>query len=223
MASDVTVLIAEAELLKALRSDMHIEGRTLAFSSFNLASALESIRTHAPHTVAIESRFARSLPGQAFIGRLEKLVPAGTEIKLVSRAGGHWTMAPLHESPAVAGQPPAGATQVSVNTRRAPRFAVAGPIAAVVDGETTTLVNMSVLGAQVVSKPALRPNQKIKVALPDVDDAVLRFAAHVAWSRFEKPQQEAQYRAGLEFDDATAQALDEYCQRHCSKSPLPLR
>ena len=224
MKSDVTIVIAEGALLASLRAGMHVEGRALFFSSVNLAAALESIRAHAPHTVGIESRFAGSPAGQAFIGRIETLIAPGAQIRLLSRAGIHWTAAPLRAQPAAASQPPAGATAAApLNTRRAPRFAVAGPLSAVVDGTATTLVNMSVLGAQVVSGPALRPNQKIKVSLPDVDNAVLRFAAHVAWSSFEKPKLEAQYRAGLEFDGAAAQALEEYCRRHCSTTPLPNR
>ena len=33
----------------------------------------------------------------------------------------------------------------------------------------------------------------------------------------------SRYRVGLEFDDAAAQALEVYCQRHCAPTPLPIR
>jgi hypothetical protein len=112
-----------------------------------------------------------------------------------------------------------------LNTRRAPRFPVFTPAEAVIDGTPTNLVDISVLGAQVVSDPVLRPKQKIKIALPDVEETILRFTAHVAWSVFEKPRPEKapHYRAGMEFNDATALALEAYCQRHCSNSPTPIR
>jgi len=227
MPSDVTVVIAEPEMLATLRTDMHIEGRALFFSSSTLAAAFESVRTHAPRIVALEAKFAASGAGRAFVSRIDRVIPAGTtEVRAITRADGHWHMTRPGEQPPAAArpEPPAGASEVpSLNTRRAPRFAVTGPVDAVIDGKAVTLINMSVLGAQVVSGPALRPKQKIKVALPDVDNDQLRFAAHVAWSNFEKPSHDAHYRAGLEFDDAAAQALETYCQRHCASTPLPIR
>jgi hypothetical protein len=94
----------------------------------------------------------------------------------------------------------------------------------VIDGVTTNLVDISVLGAQVLSEPVLRPKQRVKVTIVE-DEAVLRFAAHVAWSVYEKPRAAPtpHYRAGMEFDEATEQALREFCRRHCSDSPLPYR
>jgi hypothetical protein len=226
MPSDVTVIIAEPEMLNTLRADMHIDGRALFFSNSSLAQAFEAVRTHAPRFVALEAKFAASGAARAFVPRIDRVIPAGTtEIRVIARVDGVWRLTTPGEEQRVAAvkEPPAGASQVSLNTRRAPRFAVTGPIDAVIDGKAVKLVNVSVLGAQVVSGPALRPKQKIKVALPDVDNDQLRFAAHVAWASFERPSQDAQYRVGLEFDDAAAQALETYCQRHCASTPLPIR
>ena len=225
MSTDVTVVIAEPEMLGPLRADMQIDGRALYFSASSLAQAFEAVRAHAPRFVALESKFAATGAGRAFVSRIERVIPAGTtEIRVIARVDGHWRLTkPGEERVATAKEPPAGASQVSLNTRRAPRFAVQGPVNAVIDGKAVTLINMAVLGAQVVSGPALRPKQRIKVALPDVDNDPLRFSAHVAWSNFEKPSADAQYRVGLEFDDAAAQALEVYCQRHCAPTPLPIR
>jgi len=76
-----------------------------------------------------------------------------------------------------------------------------------------------------VSDPMLRPQQKIRVALPDAEETILRFTAHVAWSLLEQPRpgKAPHFRVGMEFNDATAEALEEYCQRHCSNSPTPIR
>jgi hypothetical protein len=224
MSSDVTVIIAEPEMLGTLRADLHVEGRALFFSSSTLGSAFESVRTHAPRIVALEAKFAASGGGRAFMSRVERVIPAGTtEIRIIARVDGCWRLTqPGEQPPAWAKpEPPAGATEVSVDLRRAPRFAVTGPIDALIDGRAVTLINMSMHGAQVVSGPKLLPKQKIKVGLPDVDNDQLRFAAHVAWSNFEMPSHEAHYRVGLEFDDAAALALEAYCQRHCAGQPLP--
>ena len=67
-----------------------------------------------------------------------------------------------------------------VSTRRAPRFLVRDPLNAVIESGSATLIDISVLGAQIVSGPALRPRQKIQIALPDTSD-LLHVTAHVAF------------------------------------------
>src|SRR5262249_55369201 len=108
-----------------------------------------------------------------------------------------------------------------VSTRRVPRFAVTDALDVTVESGCAHLVDISVLGAQLVSLPVLRPGQKIKVALPDTDDT-LDLVAQVAWSLFERPQLQAEphYRVGLEFTNAAKQALEGYRQRHCAAQPL---
>jgi hypothetical protein len=54
-----------------------------------------------------------------------------------------------------------------LNTRRAPRFVVLDPVQASVNTSDASLIDLSVLGAQVLSAPILKPNQTIKIALPD--------------------------------------------------------
>jgi hypothetical protein len=112
-----------------------------------------------------------------------------------------------------------------VYTRRAPRFLVRDQLEVIVESGHASLVDMSVLGAQIVSLPVLRPKQKIKVDLTDVDEKTLSVVAHVAWSMFEKPPQQADphYRVGLEFSGAAQQALEQYRQRHCAAQPIPKR
>lgn len=83
-------------------------------------------------------------------------------------------------------------------------------------------MNMSVMGAQVTSEPSLSPRQRLKIVLPDEEESFLRVAAQVAWSSFESSPSALQpfYRAGMEFTDASAAALEEYCKRHCADEPL---
>jgi hypothetical protein len=93
---------------------------------------------------------------------------------------------------------------------------------AAVEGGQATLVNISVLGAQLVSVPVLRPGQTVKIALPDAND-LLRLTANVAWSTFQQTAQgTAVYRAGVAFTDAAKETLDDYCRRYGSENPLPM-
>jgi hypothetical protein len=92
---------------------------------------------------------------------------------------------------------------------------------AAVDGGHASLINISVLGAQVISHPVLRPGQTVKIALPDTAET-LRLTANVAWSIFEQTNQGAAvYRAGMSFTDATQNMLEQYCRSHGGGTPLP--
>jgi len=227
MASDIAIVIADAVRLRAIRQESPLSGRVLYFSDSNLISALESIRAHKPRIIAVESTFAQTGEGRAFVDRLRPSSIPGCELHLISMMHGQWTMT-LATSASVAATPVADASVTvaspvaAVNTRRVPRFAVVDVRAAVVDGKQTNLVDMSVLGAQVVSQPALKPNQRLKISLPDEGDEILELTGCVAWAMFERPDfaTPPRYRAGMEFTDAAAQMLEKYCRRHCSGKPL---
>jgi hypothetical protein len=238
MLSDISIVVVDATRLSAIRDGMHLPGRVLHFTPGNLSGALDSIRTYRPKLVAVDALWAQTLSGAAFIERVEQLRIVEVEIRLVARLEGRWVTTPLRVSSGagatvlVAAAPPsivvapdpaiAAAQAAAASTRRVPRFLVRDPLHAVVESGAASLVDISVLGAQVVSKPVLRPNQKIKIALPDTGD-MLHVMALVAWSRFEKPHVDAQYRAGLEFTGAAQQALEDYRLRHCANEPIPYR
>jgi hypothetical protein len=67
-------------------------------------------------------------------------------------------------------------------------------------------VDISVIGAQVVSVTILRPNQRVRMSLPDASRPI-RISAGVAWASFEMPREGPRYRAGIEFFDAEADAV----------------
>jgi hypothetical protein len=86
----------------------------------------------------------------------------------------------------------------------------------VIDGNTAAVIDLSTIGAQVVSPTILKPNQRVRVSLGD-DNGSVRFNAAVAWASFEIPPKSGpRYRAGLEFVDAEASAVDAICARHKS-------
>jgi predicted SAM-dependent methyltransferase len=81
-----------------------------------------------------------------------------------------------------------------------------------VDGNPASVVDLSVVGVQVLSATILRPNQKVRISIPN-EEFVMRFRGAIAWAKFElpKPNDPPRYRAGVDFADADAAALDEYC------------
>lgn len=249
MPSDVSIIIADSSCLDAIRVSAPLPGRVMPFASTALASALSSIQAYRPRIVAIDAIFAETPSGAAFIDQIEPLTRGGITIQLLVEENEKWSAVargsarakiqsprvavtapqPRIEKPspqAVAAVSNTAATAQSeiVSTRRAPRFLVRNPINVMVESGHASLVDMSVLGAQIVSMPALRPKQKIKVDLTD-ENKTLSVIAHVAWSMFEKPptQTEPHYRVGLEFTGAAQQALEKYRQRHCTAQPIPIR
>jgi hypothetical protein len=190
----------------------------------------------------VDALFARTPPGVAFVERVEQLAIPQSDLRLVVQLDGRWVTAPRSSVPdsvsasrpvavmsrpavvAASAAPMIAAPAVALNTRRAPRFLVRDAVNAVVENGSANLVDISVLGAQIVSGPVLRPRQKIKIALPDTGD-MLQVMAQVAWSTFEKPVlvMAAHYRAGIEFTDAAQQALEDYRRRHCADQPIPYR
>jgi hypothetical protein len=112
--------------------------------------------------------------------------------------------------------PPSAPALDQRGTRRAPRFKMAANVTAQVEGRTAMLIDLSTVGAQVVSQGGLKPNQRIAVALPDNTGSV-RFEATVVWTSFEiPPNGGARYRAGLDFGEAPtgADAIAGFCERH---------
>ena len=237
--SGVTVVVADAFRLRAIRSAPPFTGRVLYFSDASLGSAFESIRSHQPLVIALESHFAYTSQGRAFLDRLRSLPLAASAVQILSRADTQWSTRlsiPVHPAATVTPIAPvalvtgvdsapalAAALADGINTRRVPRFPLLDPLAMRVDGLKTSLVDMSIMGAQVLSAPVLRPNQRLTITLPDVGNSFLSVSAFVAWSTFETPRNAPQprpyYRAGMEFTDAAVQTLEAFCKRHCSDEP----
>ena len=240
MPSDFTIVVAEPARMPAIRAGLQVPGRAMHITSGNLSSAMDSIKNFQPKLVAVDASFAQTLTGAAFIERVEKLAIADGEIRLIARIEGSWvttsrgpsTGVAMPSAPAVVAAPSMAAASApvtaaciaAVSTRRAPRFLVRNPLDVVVENGSASLIDISILGAQVVSGPVLRPNQKIKIALPDTRD-LLHVMAHVAWSTFEKPNivSDPHYRAGIEFTGAAREALEDYRLRHCAEEPIPYR
>jgi hypothetical protein len=227
VTSSCTVIIAASDLLATLKERTDdVNGEVLAFSDSDALRALEVITKRRPRVVALERLFAATPRGAALINRI-KADPSlvESEIRVVSHDRDDARVArrkPMEGAPARApGSMASSAGAVTTappldqrGTRRAPRFTIAAQVDIVVDGNTATLVDLSRLGAQVVTDSSLNPNQRVRLLMSD-QVGVVRFNASVAWAKFEiSPGKGPQYRAGLDFVDADGQAVDGFCGRH---------
>jgi hypothetical protein len=137
--------------------------------------ALEHITSDRPQVVALERAFASSRPGLALMNRIKG------DSALVN-------------------------TEIRiVYTRRAPRVRVDIDLQLIIDGNPARVVDLSLVGAQVISAVSLRPNQRVRISLQGEPGA--RFNAAVAWAAFELPAEGPRYRAGVNFQDANAAVI----------------
>jgi hypothetical protein len=248
--ADVSIVVADMARMAAIRDGLVLPGRVMHFASSSLASAVESIRAYRAKVVAVDALFLQTSSGTAFLARLDTMGLPANAIRLIVENDGKW-IATSRQEPAgmvvvdrKSGAPPqqgaiASPKQPTVqslssvlaapsflaasNTRRAPRFLVRNPIEALVESGRANVIDMSVLGAQIVSLPVLRPNQRIKLGLLDSDN-VVSLTGQVAWSLFEQtPMREVHYRVGIEFTDAAKYTLEDYRRRYCAEQPIPPR
>jgi hypothetical protein len=204
-----TVIIAAADLLAPLKERAAgLNGEVLAFTDVDALSALQAITKRRPAIVALERQFAVTPRGSALINRI-KIDPGlrQSEIRVLSHDSDYMRIVPRPGGPG-------GPALDQRGTRRAPRFKMAERVTAVVEGRTAKLVDLSAIGAQIVSPGVLKPSQTVSMTLRD-DLEDLRFTAAVAWTSFEIPPNGGpRYRAGVEFADADGGAVEAFCHRH---------
>lgn len=216
-----TVVIGDQRHLEALRERAGSDAQVLTFNETEAVGALEAIMLYRPQIVRLERLFAATSRGAALINRI-KLDPALSfaEIHVISPDGEYSRITSRRATPRAAApaRAPVAVAEAAPQldwrgTRRAPRFRMVPGTEAQVDGTAAMLVDLSALGAQVVGQAPLKPSQRVRITLAD-HSGVVRVSAAVAWASFEIPKGVTRYRAGIEFKDAKAPAVDAFTERH---------
>jgi hypothetical protein len=225
MSEACTVVIGALNHLDALsqRARSNGGGEVLTFSDADALRALEAISKRKPGVVTLERLFAATPRGAALISRIKADSSlASVEIHITSHDGGYSRVSPRRAprtpaaaAPAAAPQPPEPPLDWR-GTRRAPRFRMKDNTELQVDGLLAKVIDLSAIGAQIVSKSALKPQQRLRITLAD-DLGVVRFNAAVAWAAFEIPKGTTRYRAGVEFKGAEPTEVEAFARRHKSK------
>ncbi len=232
------LVIAAQNLMSALRERIETEGEFLEFSDTEPIQALQAIIEHRPGLIVLERLFAATPRGAALINRIKSDPQLGAcEVRVMSHTGDYTrqVVKPAtveaasgggHGSGSAAGSGSQSGGSVATEdaprpldwhgTRRAPRHRVREGVEIQLDGNPATVVDLSIVGAQVISATVLRPNQKVRISLPH-EEFVMRFRGSIAWAKFELPTPPArapQYRAGVEFTDSDPAALEGFCERN---------
>lgn len=228
MADPCTVVIGAPELLDSLLRHVGAPGEVLCFTDHQALQALDTIAKRRPPVVALERLFAATSRGAALINRI-KTDPslAHVEIRVMAHDGSHSRVSPrrahaAHDpAPAAVHMEVAAATPAApaphgldfTGTRRVPRARIKDGVEVQIDGGLARLIDLSTMGAQIVSAIPLKPTQKLRLILAD-DLGVVRVNASVAWASIELPKGVVRYRGGLEFKEPETKAIDAFCKRH---------
>ena len=236
------VVIAASNLMPSLRERLADDGELVVFPDTEPIQALQAILEHRPSLIVLERLFAATPRGAALINRIKNDPQLGhAEVRVMSHSGDYRRVVskpsgsppPQPDAPAAESASPSGtavdetpaAAAVAAEppprpldwhgTRRALRHRIRQGVEIQLDGNPAQVVDLSQVGAQVISLTILRPNQKVRVSVPN-DDFVMRFRGSIAWAKFELPDPSAppRYRAGIEFADADARAVEAYCQKN---------
>jgi hypothetical protein len=204
-----TVVIATADVLPAVQERVSsIGGEILGFNEAQAIPALEAVMRRKPGVVAFERMFAITPRGAAMMNRIKadpRLLK--TEIRVVSHDSDYSRISPRQKTEAQKALDQRG-------TRRAPRFKMADKTAIAIDTSAGTILDLSTIGAMIVTTMGLKPGQELKVTLTDASGN-LRFIAKVKWASFEIPPNSGpRYRAGVEFVDADAAGVEAFIQGH---------
>jgi hypothetical protein len=218
------VIIGAAQHLSALQERPEF-ANAQTFADSDALRALDVISRDQPSVVALERLFAATSRGAALINRI-KADPAlaSCEIRIVAHDSNYTRVSPRRPvdpgaAPPVAVEEPPAPAPAAPNldwrgTRRAPRFKMLDGLEVTVDGKPAILMDLSSIGAMVISPTTLKPNQRIRMSLPQ-QPRPIRFSAGVAWAAFEMPKGSPapQYRAGIEFFDADADAVLKFIEK----------
>ncbi len=213
MADGVTLLIGPKSLAASLAQHPGTrDTELLVFDEEQVCQAVEHMMRQRPRVVALPEKFALSPRGTALTHRIAVDAQlAGTQVLLIDTQG---SAVPASEG--------ARATWLPVDaagTRRVPRIRMRQGLDVQIDGATASLIDLSTMGAQVLSTTVLKPRQRVRVVLA-VDAYHIRAAGIVAWALFEIPGsgQPPHYRAGLEFSSADPEPLLQFCLEQAAEA-----
>lgn len=198
------VLIGPSDALPGLQERLDPSAEIQQFTDSEALEALDHIIRSKPALVAMQDEFADSSRGQALINRIkDDPTLAAVEVRVMAKNPSQNRVAVKRGSHGSAGAAVAVAEPTrpldQKGTRRALRVRVKDGVEVTVDGNPATLVDLSKVGAQVVSPTVLKPNQRVRVVMGDGKLAV-KCSGAVAWASFEMPKGlPTRYRAGIDW------------------------
>jgi hypothetical protein len=214
------VIIGPPQALPGLTDRVDSGAELHTFTDAEALEALDHIIRNKPRIIALDHEFSATTRGTALIARI-KDDPSLTHCELrviahdgaLTRVATRRAPAPAHAGAVVAVDEPKPALDQR-GTRRAPRVRVKEGVDVLVDGNAAALVDLSVVGAQVLCPTVLRPNQRVRMTLND-SKGPIRCNGLIAWAALELPKGlPPRYRAGIDMTGVNAEAVSGFAERH---------
>ena len=195
-------MIGPVDALPALQERLQPGADLQTFTESEAIEALDHIIKTKPAIIALDNDFSSTTRGTALINRIKDDPGlAGCEVRVIARDSEVNRVAVKRGEaggPAAAPEQPTPALD-KAGTRRAPRIRIKDGVEVAVDGNPAVIVDLSTVGAQVVSATVLKPNQRVRVIMGD-NKTSTRCNGSIAWAAFEMPKgQPTRYRAGIDF------------------------
>ena len=211
------ILIVAAEEAKALKTEPGFEQDIRVFADTEAFKALEAIARARPRVVVLGRAFVGTARGAELINAIRAdHALANCQIRVLGQASDYLHLASrraeagLAPGTAVPGEP---LPPDYLGTRLARRWEMRADLEARLNGEPATLVDLSETGAQVTVPVAVRPKERVRLALVDSEQR-LHIAGSVVWASLERSRELPHYRAGLHFIDADPEAVEAFSARH---------
>ena len=212
-----TILVAAPELIPALRERLGGDDHVLTFADSEPLRALKAIIAQPPRVVALERIFAASPRGAALISRIKAdKALEGVEIRILSHDSDYTRVSPRRRGGSLE---EAEIKRLDKGTRRAPRYRIKPGVALRVDEQPAQLVDLSAIGAQLITAQALKPKQVVHLLIGEASERVT-VSARVVWAKLEVVRTARAYRAGVHFITPDRRALAAFAQAHQPK-PAP--
>jgi hypothetical protein len=212
MTEAKVILVAAPDLIPALRERLGDDDRITTFADSDPVRAMEAISAGRPGVIALERLFAASPRGAALIARIKEDPSLDhSEIRILSHDSNYQRVSPRRHhapQPRAVGRP---AQTLDRGTRRAPRFPVKESAEVAVDGQPARLMDLSIVGAQLVGPESLRPKQETTLTLgPPGQEIVV--AGTVVWARLELSRRGPAARVGIEFTAPDAATIGAFLE-----------
>jgi hypothetical protein len=215
--SSSIVLIGPAGAIPSLRERLASGAEVQTFTDAQTPEALDHILRSKPRIVALEIEFSATSRGTALINRIKDDPELNTcEVRVIAHDGALNRVAQKRKSGShivvalAEVKPPLDPT----GTRRAPRTAIKQGLEVMVDGNAVALIDLSIVGAQVLSPKMLKPNQRVRLAFPE-GTAIIRCNGMIVWASFEMPKgQPTRYRAGIDLTTDDPKGLAVFAEKH---------
>jgi hypothetical protein len=212
------VLIGPADALPGLKERLDPKAEVQEFTESEALEALDHIIRTKPGIIVMEDQFSGTSRGTALINRIkDDPTLSACEVRVLAHDAAQSRVAVKRGGgggPAIAVDEQKPALDVK-GTRRAPRIRIKDGVEVAVDGNPAALIDLSTVGAQVVSPTVLKPNQRVRVLIGE-GKAALKCNGAVAWAAFEMPKgMPTRYRAGIDFGgSADAPSVDGFAKKH---------